>query len=81
MRACKARPLLCTCGFNAGVTNSRASHSGVRDLWELRVYYRVPLGLVNVGFRFGHVVMRFLEVACVGASLAPCFAHVALTQV
>ena len=81
MRACKACPLLCTCGFNAGVTVSRASHSGVRDFTELCVYSRVAPGLVNLGFHFGRVAMRFLQVACVRARLAPCFAHVALTQV
>ena len=81
MSACRARALLCTCGFNAGVTDSRACHSGVRDIPELRVYSRVALGLVKLGFHFGRVVMRFLEVACVRARVAPCFAHMAFTQV
>ena len=81
MRGCKARPLLCTCGFSAGVTDSHACRSGFRDFPELRVSSRVALGVLNLGFHFGCVVMRFLEGACVGARLAPCFAHVALTQV
>ena len=80
MRTCKPHPLLCTCGFNAGGTDFHACHSGVRDFPELRVYSKTPLGLVNLGFHFGRVVMRILEVACVRASLTPCFAHV-LTQV
>ena len=76
MRACKAHPLLCTCGSNAGGTNSHSYHSGVRDFPELHVYSRDSLGLVNLGFHFGSVVMRFVEVACVRARLTPCFAHV-----
>ena len=81
MRACKANPLLCTCDLNAGVTDSHGCHSGVRDLPEFRVYFRVPLDLVNLEFHFDHVVTRFVEVACVRARLTPCFAHVALKQV
>ena len=76
MRACKPHPLLCTCAFNAGGTDSHACHSGARDFPELRVYSRTPLGLVNVGLHFGRVVMRFLEVACVSTSLHLCFALV-----
>ena len=45
------------------------------------VYSRSPLGLVNLGFYFRGVVMRFLEVACLREGLTPCFAHVPLTQV
>ena len=63
MRGCKSRSLLCTCGFNAGVTDSCTCHSGVLDIPEMRVYSRVALGLVELGFHFGRVVMRFLEVA------------------
>ena len=73
MRACKPHPLLCTC-FNAGGTDSHACHSGVCDFPELRVYSRAPLGLVNLGFHCGRVVMRFLGVACVRAMLTRCFA-------
>ena len=81
MRACKADPLLCTWGLNPGATDSDACHSGFPDFSELRVYSQTFLGLVNLGFYFGRVVMRFLEVACVRASLTPFFAHGALTQV
>ena len=76
MRACKANPLLCTWGLNTGWTDSHACHSGVPDFSELRVYSRTPLGLVNLGFHFGRVVMRFLELACVRARVTPCFAFV-----
>ena len=81
MRACKAHPLLCTCGSNAGVTDSHACHSGVRDFPELRVYSQVPLGLLKVELHFGRVLIRFLEVGYVRARLTLCFAHVALTLV
>ena len=46
------------------------------DFPELHVYSRGPVGLGNLGFYFGSVVMRFVEVACASASLTPCFAHV-----
>ena len=81
MRAHKSHCLFCTCVFNAGVAISHACHSGVRDFLEFRVYSRVALGLVKLDFYFGRVVMGFLEVTCVRASLAHCFAHVALAQV
>ena len=81
MREYKPHALLCTCAFNAGGTDAHACHSGARDFPELRVYSRGPLGLVNLGFQFGRVVIRFLEVACVRASLTTCLAHVLLTQV
>ena len=76
MRACKANPLLCTCGFDAGVTDSHAHHSGVHDSPELRVYSRLALGLANLGFHFGRVFMSFLEVACVRAGLTHWFVAV-----
>ena len=63
------------------MTDSGACHYGGRDFPELCVYSRVPFGLVNLGFHFGRVVMRFPEVACVRAGLTPSFAHVALTLV
>ena len=81
MRVCRAHPLLCPCALNAGGTDSHACHSDVRDFPEMRVHSRTPLSLVNLAFHFGRVVMRFLEMACVGARLIPCFAHVPLTQV
>ena len=34
------------------------------------------MGLVNLGFRFRRVVMRYVEVACVSTSLHPWFAQV-----
>ena len=63
------------------MTDSDACHSGGRDFPELRVYSRVPFGLVNFGFHFSRAVMRFLEVTCVSGRLIPSFPHVALTQV
>ena len=55
--------------------HSHACHSGVRDFPELRVYFQSPLGLVKLGFHFGRVVMRFLEMACVRGRLLPGFAQ------
>ena len=76
MLACRPHPLLCPRAFNSGQTESDACHSGVRSFPELRVYSRAPLRLVNLGFHFVRVVMRFLEVACVRGGLTPCFGHV-----
>ena len=46
------------------------------DFPGLRVHSRRPLGLVKLGFHFGRVGMRFLEVGCVSTSLTPWFALV-----
>ena len=42
----------------------------------LRVQSRDALGTVKLGFYFGRVVMRFIEVTCVSRSLSHCFALV-----
>ena len=76
MREYKPHPLLCTYASQCGGTHSHACHSGVPDFPELRVYFRRPLGLVNLGFHFGRVGLRFVEVACVSTSITPCFALV-----
>ena len=66
-------------GFNpciAHVPHSHECHSGAPNFPELRDYFRPPFSLVKLGFHFGRVLMRFVEVACVSTSLTPCFAHV-----
>ena len=70
MRASRPHPVVCTCPSECDGTDSHAWHSGVRYFPELRVYSRVPLGLVNLGLHFGRVIMRFLKVGCERASLA-----------
>ena len=54
--------------------HSHACRSDARDFPEVRVYSQTPSALVKLGFHFGRVVMRFLEVAFVRARLTPCFA-------
>ena len=76
MRACKDHPLLCAGASECMGGHSHACHSGGREFPELCVHSRTPLDLVNLGFHFGRVVIRFHEVACVRASLTPCFAQV-----
>ena len=76
MRACKAHPLFGTGALECMGLQSHACHSGARDFLEVRVYSQTPLALVKLGFHFGRVVMRLLEVACVRARLTPCFAWV-----
>ena len=63
-----------------GGSHFHAFHSSAPDFSELRVYYRTSMGLVNLEFHFGRVLMRFVEVACVSTSLTPCFAHVPHSQ-
>ena len=76
MRECKPHPLLYTCGSECGGTHSNACHSGAPDFPYLRVYFRGPLALVNLVFHFSRVVMRFVKVACVSATLTPCYSLV-----
>ena len=76
MREYKPHPLFRTCASEFGGTHSHACHSGAPDFPELRVNTRSPLGLVYLGFHFGCVLMRFLEVACVTKRLTPYFAPV-----
>ena len=76
MREYKPHPFVCTCASECGGTCSHACHSSARDLPELRIYTRSPLGLVNMAFHFGCVVMRFVEVTCVSTSPSPWFALV-----
>ena len=80
MREYKPQRLVCTCASECSGTHSHPCHSSTPNFPELRVYYRTPLGLVNLGLHFGRVVMRFVELACVRASLTPYLAHVTLTQ-
>ena len=54
-------------------SHSHACHSVARDFPELHVYCEVPLGLVHLGFDFGGVVMRFVEVAGVSTGLTAFF--------
>ena len=54
-------------------SHSHACHSVARDIPELRVYCRGSLGLVHLGFHFGGVVMRFVEVAGVSTRLTAFF--------
>ena len=72
----KPHPLLFTCDSECGGHHSHACHSSAPYFPELRVYSRRPFGLVRLGFHFGRVVMRFVEVACVSSSLTPCFSLV-----
>ena len=81
MREYKPHPVVFTAASKCMGTQSQACHSGARDFPELRLYSLNPSSLVNLGFHFGRVVMRFVEVACVSTRLTPCFAHVAVTQV
>ena len=74
MRACKAHPLFRTCALECMGLHSHACRSDARDFPEVRVYSQTPSALVKLGFHFGRVVMRFLEVAFVRARLTPCFA-------
>ena len=76
MREYKPPPLSRTCASECGGTDTHACQSAARDFPELRVHSRGPLGIVNLGFLSGRVVMRFLEVACVRTSLHLCFALV-----
>ena len=76
MREYKPPPLVCTGASECMVAQSNACHSGARDFPELRVYFRGPLALVNLGFCLGLVGMRYVEVACVSRSLHPWFAQV-----
>ena len=56
--------------------HSHVCHSSARDFPELCVYTRDPFSLVNLGFHFGRVGMRHVEVACVSTSLTPWIAQV-----
>ena len=72
------RPILTPCFAHvphSAQPHSHACHSGAPDFPELRVHSQSPLGLMKLAFHFGRVVMRFLEMACVRASLSPCFAQ------
>ena len=75
MRACKAHPLFRTGALECMRLHSHACHSSARAFPEVCVYSQTPSALVKLGFHFGHVVMRFLKVACVRASLTPYFAQ------
>ena len=81
MREYKPHPLVYTGASECGRTHSHACHSGAPDIPELRVYFRDPSGLVNLGFYFGRIGMRYLEVACVSTSLTPWFAQVPHSEV
>ena len=59
--------------FFRTASDSHACHSGARDFTELRVYSPTPLGLVQLGFHFGSVFRRFVELACVSTRLTPLF--------
>ena len=75
-REYKPHPLVYTGAYECGGTHSHACHSDAPDFPELRVYSRGPLILVKLGFHFGRVSMRFVEVACVSTSLTRWFALV-----
>ena len=77
MRENKPSPFVCTGALECMGAHLHACHSGAHDFPELRVYSRGPLGLVKLGFRFGCVGMRYVEVACVRTSLPHSFAQVA----
>ena len=49
----KPLPLVCTGTSEYMGAQSNACHSSARYFRELRVYSRRPLGLANLGFRFG----------------------------
>ena len=55
------------------VSHSHACHCGARDLPELHIYSPIPLVLMHLGFHFGQVVMRFVEVPGVSTRLTPFF--------
>ena len=76
MLAWKAHLLFRTGALEFMGLHSHACHSGAPDFPEVRVYSESPSALVKLGFHFGRVVMRFLEVACVRARLTPCFTQV-----
>ena len=76
MREYNHPPLVCTGASKCVREQTNACHSGSRDYTELPVYSRSPMGLVNLGFRFRRVVMRYVEVACVSTSFHPWFAQV-----
>ena len=59
--------------FFRTASDSHACHSCARDFPELRVYSPTPLCLVHLGFHFGRVFRRFVEVACVSTRLTPFF--------
>ena len=65
MREFKPHPLLFTCASEWGGPHSHACQSSAPDFPELRVYSSGSLGVVNLGFHVGQVVMHFVEVACV----------------
>ena len=71
MREFNAPPLVCTVASECSGAHTHARHSATRDFPELRVYSRSPLGLVNLGLRFGRFGMRYLEVACVSLTIHP----------
>ena len=81
MRDYKPHHLVWTGASEYSWTHSHACYSANRDLPELRVYSRGPFGLTNLGFHFGPVGMRYLEVACVSTILTPRFAHLPLSAV
>ena len=81
MHEYKPHPFVCTGSYECGGTHSHAGHSADRDFPELSVYSRRSLGLVNLGFHFARVGMRYLEVAWVSTSLTPWFAQVPLSAV
>ena len=76
MRDYNPHPLICTGASDCSGAHSHDCLSGALKLPELRVYSRGPLGLVNLGFHFGRVAMRYVEVACVSTTLTPWFAQV-----
>ena len=81
MREFKPHPLVCTCALHCSGTHSHTCHSGAPNFPEFRVYSLGPFGLVNLGFHFGALGMRFVEVACVSTSLTPWLALVPNTAV
>ena len=76
MREYKPHPLVFTGASEYMGVHSHACHSGSRDFLELRVFPRRPFGLVNLGFHFGRIGMRYVEVACVSTSLTHWFPQV-----
>ena len=76
MRAWKALAWFRTGALESMGLYSHACHTGARDFPEMRVYSQSPSALVKLGFHFGRVVMRFLEVACLRGRLTSCFAQV-----
>ena len=59
--------------FFCTASHSHACHSVAPDFPQLRVYSPIPLRLRHLGFHFGCVVMRFVEVAGVSTRLTPFF--------